>query len=109
MVRDVGKLMLDNLTHNKKANAPIAFSVLGSDTLVRLLLRAKTPPLSFEAKLVPIHRTFVGITTDVTKEYSNALSARLEMAVDTTIAPLLHADTGVYLSTQPVVLSAPTE
>ena len=59
--------------------------------------------------LVPIHRTLVGITTDVIDEYANAPSARLEMAVDITTAPLPHADTGVYLSTQPVVPPAPSE
>ena len=58
---------------------------------------------------MPIHSTFVGTTTDVTDEYANAPPARLEIAVDTTIAPLPHADAGVVLSTQPVVLPAPTE
>ena len=85
MERDVGRLILDSLLHSEK-----------------------TPPPS-DAELVPIHRTFVGITTDVTDEYANAPSARLDMAVDTTIAPMPHADTGVYISTQPVVLPAPTE
>ena len=73
------------------------------------MLYEKTPPPFCEAELVPIDSTFVGITTDVTDEYANAPSARLEMDVDTTTAPLPHADTGVYLSTQPVALPAPTE
>ena len=52
---------------------------------------------------------FVGIETDVNKEYANALLARLEMDVDIVIAPLPHADTGVFWSTQPVAVSSPTE
>ena len=52
---------------------------------------------------------FVGMGTEVTDEYANAPLAKLVMDVDSTIAPLPHADTGVLLSTQPVAVPTPTE
>ena len=47
--------------------------------------------------------------TEVTDANANAPLARLEMDVDSTIAPLPHADTGVFWSTQPVVSPKLTE
>ena len=103
-----GMLKLDNLLQELKALLPIALTLVEMTMLVRLPQEEKTP-FSYTAELSPIERTFVGITTEDTDEYANAPFARLVMAIDTTIAPLPHADTGVYLSTQPVVLPAPTE
>ena len=56
-----------------------------------------------------IDRMFVGICTDFTNENENAPLARLDMAVDISIAPLPHARTGVFWFTQPVVSPLPTE